>query len=62
MHRDDVQERVTVEHFIHEEDGLEMAEWAMVAALIITAAATTIVNVGNEVVTQLTAVVARLSL
>jgi Flp pilus assembly pilin Flp len=35
--------------FIVDEDGLEMVEWAIVAALITTAGATAIASVGTEV-------------
>jgi pilus assembly protein Flp/PilA len=38
--------------FVREEEGLEMVEWAIVAALITTAAALTMVSIGDEVNTQ----------
>ena len=38
--------------FIRDEDGLEMVEWAIVGALIITAAATSISSLSNSVSTK----------
>lgn len=43
--------------FIAEEDGLEMVEWAIVAALITTAGATAIAQVGTEVANKFAALV-----
>jgi pilus assembly protein Flp/PilA len=41
-----------LKNFVREEEGLEMVEWAIVAALITTAAALTMVSIGDEVNTQ----------
>jgi pilus assembly protein Flp/PilA len=41
-----------LKNFVREEEGLEMVEWAIVAALITTAAALTMVSIGTEVNTQ----------
>ncbi len=38
-----------VKNFIRDEDGLEMVEWAIVAALITTAGAATLGTIGTEV-------------
>ena len=41
-----------VKEFIRQEEGLEMVEWAIVAALITTAGAAIIVQIGSQVTTQ----------
>jgi pilus assembly protein Flp/PilA len=41
-----------VKKFIRQDDGLEMVEWAIVAALITTAGAATMVSIGSQVSTQ----------
>jgi Flp pilus assembly pilin Flp len=41
-----------VKKFVREDDGLEMVEWAIVAALITTAAAVTMASIGSQVNTQ----------
>jgi pilus assembly protein Flp/PilA len=38
-----------MKQFVREEDGLEMVEWAIVAALITTVAAVTMAAIGTEV-------------
>ena len=38
-----------LKNFVRDEDGLEMVEWAIVAALITTAAAALLAQVGGEV-------------
>jgi len=38
-----------MKQFVHEDDGLEMVEWAIVAALITTAAAVTMASIGTQV-------------
>jgi pilus assembly protein Flp/PilA len=49
-----------VKKFIREDDGLEMVEWAIVAALITTAAAITMASIGSEVNTQFNTVLTTL--
>jgi len=41
-----------IKKFIQQDDGLEMVEWAIVAALITTAGAATMVSIGSQVSTQ----------
>ena len=41
-----------IKKFVREEDGLEMVEWAIVAALITTAAATALTTLGSSVATK----------
>jgi Flp pilus assembly pilin Flp len=41
-----------VKKFVHDDDGLEMVEWAIVAALITTAAAVTMASIGSQVNVQ----------
>ena len=43
-----------VKNFVREEDGLEMVEWAIVAALITTAAATALTTLGGDVAAKFT--------
>jgi len=38
-----------IRNFVRDEDGLEMVEWAIVAALITTAAATALTTLGGDV-------------
>ncbi len=38
-----------LENFVTEEDGLEMVEWAIVAALITTAGALILTSIGTKV-------------
>ncbi|MBW2233169.1 MAG: hypothetical protein JRH17_22525 [Deltaproteobacteria bacterium] len=38
-----------MKQFVREDDGLEMVEWAIVAALITTTAAVTMSGIGTEV-------------
>jgi Flp pilus assembly pilin Flp len=38
-----------MKQFVREDDGLEMVEWAIVAALITTTAAVTMAGIGTEV-------------
>ena len=38
-----------MKRFVREDDGLEMVEWAIVAALITTAAAVTMASIGSQV-------------
>jgi Flp pilus assembly pilin Flp len=38
-----------MKQFVREDDGLEMVEWAIVAALITTAAAVTMASIGTQV-------------
>ena len=39
----------TIKSFVRDEDGLEMVEWAIVAALITTAAATALSTLGASI-------------
>ena len=41
-----------IRNFVRDEDGLEMVEWAIVAALITTAAATALTTLGGSVATK----------
>jgi Flp pilus assembly pilin Flp len=41
-----------IKSFVRDEDGLEMVEWAIVAALITTAAATALSALGGSVTTK----------
>ena len=41
-------------NFVHDEDGLEMVEWAIVAALITTAAAIAISTLSGSLVAKFT--------
>lgn len=49
-----------VKKFVREDDGLEMVEWAIVAALITTAAAVTMASIGSEVNTSFNTVLTTL--
>jgi Flp pilus assembly pilin Flp len=51
----------TLRRLVEEEDGMEIAEWAIAATLVAIAAVSTITNLAAEVVNQLTLVLARLS-
>jgi Flp pilus assembly pilin Flp len=46
--------------FVREDDGLEMVEWAIVAALITTAATVTMTSIGSEVDAQLNTILTTL--
>ena len=41
-----------IKNFVRDEDGLEMVEWAIVAALITTAAAAALTTLGGSVATK----------
>ncbi len=41
-----------IRNFVRDEDGLEMVEWAIVAALITTAAAAALTTLGTSVATK----------
>ena len=41
-----------IRNFVRDEDGLEMVEWAIVAALITTAAATALSTLGGSITTK----------
>lgn len=43
-----------IRNFVRDEDGLEMVEWAIVAALITTAAATALTTLGSSVALKFT--------
>lgn len=43
-----------IKNFVRDEDGLEMVEWAIVAALITTAAAVALQTLGTSVATKFT--------
>ena len=43
-----------IRNFVRDEDGLEMVEWAIVAALITTAAAIALTTLGGSVATKFT--------
>jgi Flp pilus assembly pilin Flp len=43
-----------IKSFVREEDGLEMVEWAIVAALITTAAAAALTTLGGTIATKFT--------
>ena len=48
-----------IKKFVREEEGLEMVEWALVAALLTSAAAAAFTTLGGNVTTELTALAAR---
>lgn len=52
LKREDVVMLNLLKSFVREEEGLEMVEWAIVAALITTAAAITMSAIGVQVDTQ----------
>lgn len=41
-----------IRNFVREEDALEMVEWAIVAALIVTVSATAVSTLSNTLVTK----------
>ncbi len=41
-----------IRNFVREEDALEMVEWAIVAALIVTVSATAVATLSNRLVTK----------
>jgi Flp pilus assembly pilin Flp len=41
-----------IRNFVREEDALEMVEWAIVAALIVTVSATAVATLSNTLVTK----------